>query len=394
MSSPRSKVRWLGTALACVVTGFVAGAWEGSSAVQVADHAESFEALSEAVLAVCLFGAGLKLSGPADLKTWRVPLRLALITLPVSVALIAGVANVFLGIPIEQALLLGAILGPTDPVLASNLELPASQEGATRFALSAEGALGSCLALPLVLFALGLNGDHDLGPFASRWIGLDLAWGLGCGAGCGWLAGRLAVRGFARFAQHGSIGSRGSIGLAELAVLAGTLALACGAAFLLEANEFAAALAAGAAVARAAVPPLHAVLPPKRTQALAVAAARIERFAELAFLIALGALLAASRVHAALVLFALLILIAVRPVAAGLAFGAPAESGPERRIVAWFAMRGVGSMYYLMFAIDQSVSLSAAGELIAATVSVLAISIALHAVTALPLGKRPAGEQG
>jgi sodium/hydrogen antiporter len=388
MSSSRTQVRWLGAALACILAGLLAAVWGGSAATPATDHVQSFEALSEAVLAVCLFTAGLKLSGPLDWGTWRVPLALAFVTLPVTIALAAGVANVFLGLPMEQALLLGAILGPTDPVLAWNIELPSSRAQATRFALAAEGALGSCLALPLVLFALGLNGYHDLGPFASRWIGFDVAWGLGGGGACGWLVGALAARGLKR------VGSRGSIGLAELAGLAGTLVLACGAAFLLDANEFAAALAAGAAIARAAVRPPHAVSAPRRAQALASTAARVERIAELGFLAALGALLAVARVHTALVLYALLILIGVRPLAAGLAFHTPSPDGPERRIVAWFGVRGVASMYYLMLAVDQSASAPAATRLVAATVSVLAISIALHALTALPLGKRPAGERG
>jgi len=378
----------MGAALACVLAGLLAAVWSGGAAIAVTDHIQSFEALSEAVLAVCLFTAGLKLSGPLDWQTWRVPLALTFITLPVTVALAAGVANVFLGLPMEQALLLGAILGPTDPVLAWNLDLPSARAEATRFVLAAEGALGSCCALPLVQFGLGLNGYHDLGPFASRWIGLDLAWGLGGGAACGWFVGSLAARALRRF------GLRGSIGLAELAGLAGTLVLACGVAFLLGSNEFLAALAAGAAIARAAVRPPRAVSAPRRVQVLVSAAARVERFAELVFLAALGALLAVAKVHAGLVLYALLILIAVRPLAAGLAFGAPSADGPERRIVAWFGVRGVASMYYLMFALDQSSSALAAGRLVAVTVSVLAISIALHALTALPLGKRPAGEQG
>ncbi|MGH8325798.1 MAG: cation:proton antiporter, partial [Steroidobacteraceae bacterium] len=104
----------------------------------------------------------------------------------------------------------------------------------------------------------------------------------------------------------------------------------------------------------------------------------------------LGALLVISATRAALILFALLVLVAVRPVAARLGLR-NAAAGIDRHAVAWFGIRGVASVYCLMFAIDQNLSPAFANKLAAITLTVLAISIALHGLTALPLGNHPAG---
>lgn len=338
---------------------------------------------------VCLFCTGLELSGPLDLAVWRLPLRLTAITLPVTVALIAGAANVFLGLPIEQAVLLGAILGPTDPALAAGLRLPVTgREDLTRFALVTEGALGSSLALPLVLFALGLSGHHNLGPFALRWLAVDVVWAVGCGALLGWAVGALAARALVR------LDSRGQIGILEVLLFACVVVLTDGTAFILHANGFVAVLVAGSALARGGVllPRTGARL--RLARPIAAGAGRVEGLAELAIIVVLGALLAVSGVHAALVLFALLVLVAVRPIAARLGLGVSRGTELERHFIAWFGMRGVASMYYLMFAVNQSLSVPVAGELAAITLTVLATSIALHALTSLPLGKPAAGERG
>jgi sodium/hydrogen antiporter len=390
MSSSRSLVRWPASAAAiCLVAGMLAGAWRGGFGAQAFEHARAVEALSEAGMLVCLFCTGLGISAPLDLVVWRPPLRLAAITLPVTVALIAAAANVFLGLPIEQAILLGAILGPTDPALAAGLRLPATgREDVTRFALVTEGALGSSLALPVVLFGLGLCGHHDLGPLALRWIAVDVVWAVGCGALLGWAAGAMAARALV------GLDSRGQIGILEVLLFVCVVVLTEGAAFILHANGFVAVLVAGSALARGGGLAPRAGGTWRLAGPLAAGAGRVEGLVELAIVVVLGALVAVSGVHAALILFALLVLVAVRPIAARLGLGVSPGTQIERHFIAWFGMRGVASMYYLMFSVDQNLSVPFARELAAITLSVLATSIALHALTSLPLGKRAAGERG
>ncbi len=385
-------------AVVCLAVGMLAGAWDASLGERAIEHARAAQLLSEMALLVCLFCTGLRISAPFDFATWRMPLRLGLLTLPVTVVLVAGAANVFLGLPFAQALLLGAILGPTDPVLASDLKVPTADRGdAVRFALTAEGALSSTLALPIVLFAIGVSGHHDLGPLALRWLGLDVVWALASGALLGWLVGGLGAHALARLDMHGS-GSQ--LGLTGLILFASVVALTYGVSVLAHANGFVAVLGAGMALARGGAPwPrtrarwLGASAQPRFARTLGSSAGRVGRLAELAMVIVLGALLTISRVRPALILFALAVLVGVRPLAARLALVGCRGAELERQLVAWFGIRGVASIYYAMFAVEQGLGASAASELTAITLAVLATSIALHALTALPLASTPAGQQ-
>jgi sodium/hydrogen antiporter len=399
MSSSTSHSRApVAAAVFCLAVGMLAGVWDAKLGTRALEHARSAQVLSEAALLVCLFCTGLRISAPLELAAWRVPLRLALLTLPATIGLIAGAANVFLGLPFTQALLLGAILAPTDPVLASDLRVPAAdREEAVRFNLTAEGALGSSLALPAVLFALGVCGHHDLGPLALRFLALDVLWGLAAGALLGWLLGALAAQALARLDSRAAVGQ---LGLSELALLATLLAFTYGTAVLVHANGFVAALAAGVAVARGGAPwPRKAARWPQAAssrrlaRSVVTAAGRVERLAELAMVILLGALLTAANVRPTLILFALLVLVAIRPLAARLGLGSAGGSELERQLIAWFGIRGIAPLYYVMFADGEGLSTPVATELTAITLGVLATSIALHGLTALPLGKKPAGQQ-
>jgi len=399
MSSSTSHTRAsVAAAVVCLAAGMLAGAWEARLGAHALEHARAAQVLSETALLVCLFCTGLRISAPLDLATWRVPLGLAAVTMPVTIGLVAVAANAFFGMSLPQALLLGTILGPTDPVLASDLKLSsAGGEEGVRFALTAEGALSSALALPLVLFALGLCGRHDLGPLALHWLAIDVLWGLAGGALLGMLIGAVAAHALARLESRGATGE---LGLAELLLFACVIAFSYGASVLLHANGFLAVLAAGGALARGGLLSMSArpwrrlLAGQKLTPALSSAAARIERLAELAVVIVLGALLTVSSVHPALILFALLVIVVVRPIAARLGLRRAGASELERQLIAWFGIRGVACMYYAMFAVGEGFSTPVATELTAVTLAVLATSIALHALTAWPLAKRPAAAHG
>jgi len=358
------------------------------------EHARSAQVLAEAALVASLYCAGLKLTAALDLATWRVPLRLTLITMPVTAALTAGAARVLLGLPIEEALVLGAVLAPTDAGLVSRLDLPeAEHPSSARLALTAEGALTSSLALPLVLLAIGFTGERDLGPLGSRWLALDVAWAVAGGVLLGALAGTLGARALAR------LDARGEAGWLVLLVAASVLASTYGAALVLEVNGLAAALAAGATFARGGIAwrggfaSTGSARAARLARRLAAGADRIARWVEMAAAVLIGVLFASSAERPALILFALLMLVAVRPLAARLGMGAAPIGEADRQTLAWFGVRGIASLYYLSLPLDDA-AVANASELTAAVLAVLATSIALHGLTALPLGKRPAGVQG
>src|SRR6059058_1294353 len=92
-------------------------------ALQPRTHAQMLERIAEVVVLLSLFTSGLKLSAGLRDRRWALPVRLALNSMVMTVLLIAAVAWMFLGLPAGACILLGAILAPTDPVLASEVQL-------------------------------------------------------------------------------------------------------------------------------------------------------------------------------------------------------------------------------------------------------------------------------
>ena len=129
---------------------------------------------------------------------WLLPLRLAILSMLVTVALVAGVGVLALGLPLGAAILLGGILAPTDPVLASDVQVanPGDRDR-LRFALTGEAGLNDGTAFPLVMLGLGLLGLHDIGSFGWRWLAVDVIWavtaGVAIGAVLGTAVGRLVL---------------------------------------------------------------------------------------------------------------------------------------------------------------------------------------------------------
>ena len=128
------------------------------------------ERVAEVAVLISLFAVGLKLALPLSDKGWRLPLRLATVSMTITVALIAAIGMVGFGLSLGAAVLLGAILAPTDPVLASDVQLrEANDRDRVRFSLTGEGGLNDGAAFPFVLLGLGLLGLHDLGASGWRW---------------------------------------------------------------------------------------------------------------------------------------------------------------------------------------------------------------------------------
>src|SRR5262247_1876198 len=123
------------------------------------------EAITEVALLIALFTVGIKMRLPVGLHTldrrWRLPLKLASISMLLTIAGVAAAAHWLLGWSIGLALALGAALAPTDPVLASDVQLRSPQDrDALRLALTGEGGLNDGTAFPFVLLGLGLLGVH------------------------------------------------------------------------------------------------------------------------------------------------------------------------------------------------------------------------------------------
>jgi len=150
--------------------------------LDIGPHGEALETLAEIAVIVSLFSAGLKLRKSLRSHLWRVPLFLASASMVTTVALVAICGAVIFDVPIGLAILLGAILAPTDPVLASEVQV--SDPGDTdslRFTLTGEAGLNDGAAFPFVMLGLGLLGLHELGTGTWRWWTTDVLWAIAGG---------------------------------------------------------------------------------------------------------------------------------------------------------------------------------------------------------------------
>ena len=157
------------------------------------------EIVTEIVVLISLFSAGVKMPTPLSLRRWRTPMLLATLSMSITVALVAGVAWGLFGFSLGAAVLLGAIIAPTDPVLATDVQTRhAEDRDRLRFNLTCEAGMNDGSAFPFVMLGLGLLGLHELGDNGLRWVLVDVLWatiaGIAIGVAAGVLLGRVCIR--------------------------------------------------------------------------------------------------------------------------------------------------------------------------------------------------------
>ncbi|WP_428414956.1 cation:proton antiporter [Methylibium sp.] len=370
-------------------------------------HAPTLERLAEGALLISLFAVGLRLGVPLNDRRWRLPLRLAFVSMAAMVALVAAVGVWLLALPLGAAVLLGAILAPTDPVLASGVP---SDGGAhpdrLGFSLAAEGGLNDGAAFPFVMLGIGLLGLHDLGSGLARWWSIDLLWGTAGGVAIGGALG--AATG--RLVVHLRSRHREALGLDEFLGI-GLVGMAYGVAQICMASGFLAVFAAGLALQRVRERPRPDTRPLDAAAALeghsydtlathshhASATMRdsvqafneqLERLAELALVLVVGAMLAYAQPLPAAWWFVPLTLLVLRPLSALAATTGEGLGRSQQAMIGWFGIRGIGSVFYLLFSLRSGVDGALADTLVSLTLWTVAASIVAHGVTAQPLMQR------
>ncbi|MEO6409851.1 MAG: sodium:proton antiporter [Burkholderiaceae bacterium] len=376
------------------------------------------ERLTEIAVLISLFTAGLKLELPLTDRRWRIPVQLASVSMLATIAAVTAAGYWLLKLPLGAAVLLGAILAPTDPVLASEVQVEEpSDRDRLRFGLTGEGGLNDGAAFPFVMLGLGLLSVHDLGDWGWRWWAVDVLWAIGGGLGIGWLLGMGVGRAIIFLRTH----HREALGADEFIAL-GLIALAYGVALACHSYGFLAVFAAGLALRRIDEKPAAARADAARAvdpHALPVAAlapgpnpdgphpatspdhapgvmmlaverfnAQLERFAEVFIVLAIGALLTSIEWQPALLWFVPLLFLVIRPLAVVIGLPGTQVKGKQRVLMAWFGIRGIGSVYYLMFAITHGLPPRLAESMVALTLGVVVASIVVHGVSVTPLMKR------
>ena len=365
--------------------------------------AQLIERLTEVAVLISLFTSGMKLDLPLKDRRWRIPLQLASVSMLITVGLIAALGVFVMGMSPGAAVLLGAILSPTDPVLASEVQVANhGDRDSLRFGLTGEGGMNDGSAFPFVMLGLGLLGLHELGEGGWRWWSIDVVWAVTGGLGLGYLMGALVGRAilYLRVRHQEALGSDEFIAL-------GLIALTYGLALLCQTYGFLAVFAAGlalrridspgsrsaAAAAAAAAEPVDTTeLQTSQTEAPATLMRAVERFnsqlegfAEVAIVLAVGALIAVVPFRLEVLWFAPLLFLVIRPVAVYIGVFGTGVRGQQRRLMAWFGIRGIGSIYYLAYAIRHDIGRDLAERLLSLTIAVVVASVIAHGVSVTPL---------
>lgn len=310
-----------------------------------------------------------------------------------------------MGLPLGAGVLLGAILAPTDPVLATDVQLRhAGDSEQLRFILTSEAGMNDGSGFPFVMLGLGLLGLHELGPHGATWLWRDLVWAsagaIALGAAGGALLAWLGWQVRAKEPKHAMLDDLAALGL---------IALVYGLATWLHAWGFLAVFFAGVALRQTE---LRLAGAPKDRQGLlqaeethAVSAAKphdsdvtltvsgeslvfkehLERLSELTLVLLLGGAVTAAAWSWQAWSVALFLLLVARPASVMLGLLASGTSVRLRGLAAWFGVRGIGSLYYLSYAIAHGLPRPLARELADITLVVVILSIVAHGLTVKPL---------
>lgn len=361
----------------------------------------AIEHVTELVVIVALMGVGLALDRPLAVRRprtwggWAPTWRLLGVGMPLSIGAVALLGS-WAGLPLAAAVLLGAVLAPTDPVLASDVQVAGPQTGEEhevdeqdelRFTLTSEAGLNDGLAFPFVYLAILLAGHSTLGWWTLGWAGWYLLGKVVVGVAAGILVGRvLAYVAFRSRSRSLRVAERGEslVALAALLASYGVGEVAGGYGFL--------AVFACAMTFRSAERShdYHA--------AMHEVVERLERLLTLFVLLVLGIALTRGLLDALDwrgVAIGLALLLVVRPLSGYVALASFARrthqtgglTRPQQAAAAFFGVRGIGSIYYLAYASGEEAVLGR--DWLWSTVAfTIVASVLLHGVLAAPVLKR------
>lgn len=344
------------------------------------------ERVTEFIVIVSLMSAGLKVERRFLFRHWKPTWLLLGITMPLSILLIALSGRWIAGLAPASAVLLGAVLAPTDPVLASDVQSgPPNKtpEGTVHFSLTTEAGFNDGLAFPFVNMAIAmvLLGSHP-GHWGWEWFLEDFLYKIVVGIGVGWTCGKLV--GLWLFTGKNR----------PTRILDGIVALACtlffyGLAQILHGYGFLAVFV-GAYTMRSVEKrhtyhsELHDLID------------IIERFMTVVVLVLIGGYLVFARTLSdpnwTALLLALLVVFVIRPLAGGAAaLGIKASRG-EKAFISFYGIRGIGSLYYISYGLNHA-DFPAKEFLLECVVWTIVVSIVVHSLSAELMMKKLYGEK-
>ncbi|PBJ25304.1 K(+)/H(+) antiporter NhaP [Pseudomonas ogarae] len=412
-----SYLRWMPvtTSAMCLVLGVAIGPM-GLDVLKldISDSSVWMEHLTEVAVVFSLFVSGLKLRLPLKDRTWRVAFGLAGPVMILSIAGLCLALHYLFGLSWGVSMLIGAMLAPTDPVLAALVQVnDARDDDRVRFGLSGEAGLNDGTAFPFVILGLLMLREDGSG-FLGEWLLRNVLWAVPAGLLVGYWMGR----GIGKLTLSMRIRNADSTWSPNDYLALALIALAYVVAEWIQGYGFLSVFAAGLGLRQAevkstdeAAPPAehlvqpvvgHETVEPQQavlgdTESLddgQLAAgvmmsdmlafgSLVERSMEVFLVTLLGVVLANHWDWRALAIGALLFAV-IRPLSVlALPWGRLLD-GPQRLLIGWFGIRGIGSLFYLFFALNHDLQPEVAQLCINLTLSVVALSILVHGVTTQP----------
>lgn len=343
------------------------------------EHLALTERLTEFIVIIALMGAGLKLDRPLAWATCALTWRLLGIAMPLTIAALAILGHTLLGLGAATAILLAASLAPTDPVLASDVQVGPPGEGMedeVRFTLTSEAGLNDGLAFPFVNLAVALALASQTGePWLLHWLSVDVVWKLAAGLAMGWVVGRILGWLTFQLPNRAKL-SRTGDGFVAL----GITCLAYGLTEMVHGYGFLAVFVA--ALGLRSVERNH-----EYHEKLHDFVEQLERLLMMVLLVIFGGALAEGGLlilNWQVVLYAVLAIFLVRPLIGWVSLLGRDQKWDEKAVVSFFGIRGLGSAYYLAYGLNHA-SFEEPHLLWGTVGMIVLISIVLHGTTVTPV---------
>ncbi len=336
------------------------------------DHKEFTLHLTELVVIISLMGTGLKIDEKFSFKQWRIPFKLVVITMILCIGIVTWLGAEWLEMPIASALLLAAALAPTDPVLASDVQVGPPLENTphtVRFSLTAEAGLNDGMAFPFTWLAIMLSTtDHTY----TEWALFYLLYKVFAGVIMGYILGRfIAYLVFDLPGKFSSLYTRdGFVALSATLLTYGATEMVSGYGFI--------------AVFITALTLRNYQMDHKYHRKLHAFMDEVERMLLAIVLLLLGGTI----VHGIFdpltwkhLLMALLFLFVIRPACAMLTLINTKISMKEKLAISFLGIRGIGSFFYLAFAFTMVTGFQER-EIWALVSLIVFLSVIIHGLTA------------
>ncbi|MBW4561922.1 MAG: sodium:proton antiporter [Mojavia pulchra JT2-VF2] len=348
-------------------------------------NAEFLERITELVVIISVFSCGLRIVRPLRLKAWDITVRLIAWLMPITIFALAVVGKFFLGMDWGAAILLGAILAPTDPVLASEVQLTdINDQDELRFGLTSEGGLNDALAFPFVYFGIHALKDNSWGNWLKNWVAVDLIWAIAAGIVMGIIVAKAIVWIDKKIQKR-----RQADDLMEDFIAISLIFLTYSLTEIVNGYGFLAVFVAGLVTQRSYRNAEKSIAQLKFVE-------RLEKLLEVGTILVLGSILLFQPMlnyAAQSLLVIVLLFLIIRPVGVWISTIGKRPIDSRRRtmnpgtrlLIGWFGIRGVGSLYYLAYAFGNGLEGETAEQISWITYTTIVVSVIVHGISATPL---------